>query len=318
MLDFGLAKVFGGEVAGSARSESPTITLEATATGVIMGTAAYMSPEQARGKPLDKRTDIWSFGCCLYEALSGRAVFLRETISDTTACRRATIGVTSSTLCRSNLVTNSPTTRSSSPLGKAVAVDEAIEFAMKIAEARENAHEQGIVHRDLKPANIKITPDGNVKVLDFGLAKAFIEDAPDADSSMSPTLTRDATRAGVILGTAAYMSPEQAKGKKVDKRADVWAFGAVVYEMVTGKRAFAAEDVSDTLAYVLAKEADWDALPVDISPTLRAFLTRCLEKDPKERVHDIADVRLAMQGAFETAAAPATDSTPSWKPPKAA
>ncbi len=209
-----------------------------------------MSPEQARGKPLDKRTDIWSFGCCLYEALSGRAVFLGETISDTTGCRRATISVTSSTLCRSNLVINSPTTRSSSPLGKAVAVDEAIELAMKIAEALENAHEQGIVHRDLKPANSKITPDGNVKVLDFGLAKAFIEDAPDADSSMSPTLTRDATRAGVILGTAAYMSPEQAKGKKVDKRADVWAFGAVVYEMLTGKRAFAAEDVSDTLAYV--------------------------------------------------------------------
>ena len=191
-----------------------------------------------------------------------------------------------------------------------IPVDEAIELAMKIAEALESAHEQGIVHRDLKPANIKITPDGIVKVLDFGLAKAFIEDAADADSSMSPTLTRDATRAGVILGTAAYMSPEQAKGKKLDKRADVWAFGAVVYEMLTGKRAFAAEDVSDTLAYVLAKEADWDALPVDMSPTLRAFLTRCLEKDPKERVHDIADVRLAMQGAFETAAPPAIDSTP--------
>ena len=127
---------------------------------------------------------------------------------------------------------------------------------------------------------------------------------------MSPTLTRDATRVGVILGTAAYMSPEQAKGKKVDKRADVWAFGAVVYEMLTGKRAFVGEDVSDTLAAVLRAEPEWDALPADLSPTLRTYLSRCLEKDPRRRVRDIGDVLLAMEGAFETKAAPQSAVSP--------
>ena len=189
-----------------------------------------------------------------------------------------------------------------------IPVAEAIEIAMKIAEALEEAHEQGIVHRDLKPANIMLTPDGKVKVLDFGLAKAFVEDAPDADSSMSPTLTRDATRVGVILGTAAYMSPEQAKGKPVDKRADVWAFGVVLYEMLTGKRAFAGEDVSDTLAFVLTKEPEWEALPAETPPVLRQALRVCLTKDPKRRVRDIADVRLAIDGAFEAAVVEATDA----------
>ena len=183
-----------------------------------------------------------------------------------------------------------------------IPLEEALDIATQMAEALEEAHEQGIVHRDLKPANVKQTEDGKIKVLDYGLAKVFQEEAPDADSSMSPTLTRDATRVGVILGTAAYMSPEQAKGKKVDKRADVWAFGVVLYEMLTGKRAFAGEDVSDTLAYVLSREPDWDALPAEISPTLRMFLTRCLEKDPKLRLPDIGVVRLALQGAFETTA----------------
>ena len=183
-----------------------------------------------------------------------------------------------------------------------IPLEEALDIATKIAEALEEAHEQGIVHRDLKPANVKQTEDGKIKVLDFGLAKAFVDDATEADSSMSPTLTRDATRVGVILGTAAYMSPEQAKGKRVDKRADVWAFGVVLYEMLTGKRAFAGEDVSDTLAYVLTKEPEWEALPANAPDSLRQGLRLCITKDSKQRARDIGDVRLAMKGAFETTA----------------
>ena len=181
-----------------------------------------------------------------------------------------------------------------------IPLEEALDIATKMAEALEEAHEQGIVHRDLKPANVKQTEDGKIKVLDYGLAKVFQEETPDADSSMSPTLTRDATRVGVILGTAAYMSPEQAKGKKVDKRADVWAFGVVLYEMLTGKRAFSGEDVSDTLAAVLRSEPDWDALPAETDGALRSILRLCLTKDVKLRVRDIGDVRLAMEGAFAT------------------
>ena len=186
-----------------------------------------------------------------------------------------------------------------------IPVEEAVEIAAKIAEALEEAHEHGIVHRDLKPANIKQTEDGKIKVLDFGLAKAFVDDATEADSSMSPTLTRDATRVGVILGTAAYMSPEQAKGKQVDKRADVWAFGVVLYEMLTGRRPFSGEDVSDTLAAVLRSEPEWDALPAEMRAALQNVLRLCLTKDVKLRVRDIGDVRLAMEGAFETEAATA-------------
>ncbi len=138
----------------------------------------------------------------------------------------------------------------------AIRLDEAIAIAKQIAEALEAAHDAGIIHRDLKPANVKVREDGTVKVLDFGLAKA-LEGEDEGSTSESPTMSAAATRAGVILGTAAYMSPEQAKGKQVDKRADVWAFGAVLYETLTGKRAFAAEDVSETLAYVLTKEPSW-------------------------------------------------------------
>ena len=169
-----------------------------------------------------------------------------------------------------------------------------------MAEGLEAAHEEGVIHRDLKPANAKVKYDGTVKILDFGLAKVFNEES-EGDSSESPTMTAAATRAGVIMGTAAYMSPEQARGKRVDRRADIWAFGVVVYEMLTGRRAFEAEDISLTLAEVMKSEPDWEALPGDLSPALRTYLTRCLEKDPKERVRDIGDVRLAMDGVFETA-----------------
>ncbi len=186
-----------------------------------------------------------------------------------------------------------------------VPLDEALPIAHQIAEALEAAHEQGIVHRDLKPANIKIRADGTVKVLDFGLAKP-VEPAVVASSqsaSMSPTITTPAmTQAGMILGTAAYMSPEQARGKTVDKRADIWAFGAVLYEMLTGRRAFEDEDVSLTLSKVLQRDPDLDALPSTVPARVKQTLRLCLRKDPKQRAGDIRDVRLALEGAFETPA----------------
>ena len=179
-----------------------------------------------------------------------------------------------------------------------IPLDEALPIAKQIAEALEAAHEAGVIHRDLKPANIKVREDGTVKVLDFGLAKA-LDPNPEGDPSQSPTLTAAATQMGVIMGTAAYMSPEQAKGKTVGRQADVWAFGAVLYEMLTGKRAFSGDGVSDTLAAVLRAEVDFEALPAD-TPRLRHVVQACLERDPKQRVHDVADVRLAMEGVFET------------------
>ena len=183
-----------------------------------------------------------------------------------------------------------------------ILLDEALPIAKQIAEALEAAHEAGVIHRDLKPANIKVREDGTVKVLDFGLAKAFQPDAT-GDPSQSPTLTAAATQMGVIMGTAAYMSPEQARGKPVDKRADIWAFGCVLYEMLTGQMAFHGEDVSLTLASVMKSDLNVKRLPDDIPPTVRTTLRRCLEKDPAERIRDIGDVQLAMRGAFETAAA---------------
>ena len=188
----------------------------------------------------------------------------------------------------------------------AIPVNEALPIAKQIAEALEAAHEQGIIHRDLKPANVKVRPDGTVKVLDFGLAKAMEPASAHGASaeqalSQAPTITTPAmTQAGMILGSAAYMSPEQAKGRTVDKRSDVWAFGAVLYEMLTGQRAFAGSDVSDVLASVLAREPDWTLLPKDLSPVLGTYIRRCLQKETKQRVPDIAAMRLALEGAFET------------------
>ncbi len=184
----------------------------------------------------------------------------------------------------------------------AIPVDEALPIAKQIAEALEAAHEQGIIHRDLKPANVKVRSDGTVKVLDFGLAKALEPTgAMSSEMSQAPTITTPAmTQAGMILGTAAYMSPEQAKGKTVDKRSDVWAFGAVLYEMLSGQRVFPGSDTSEVLAGVIKSEPDWDLLPLDTPSLLLMFLKQCLKKDAEQRVGDIRDVRLALEGAFET------------------
>jgi len=207
-----------------------------------------------------------------------------------------------------------------------IPVDEALPIARQIAEALEVAHDQGIVHRDLKPANVKVRDDGTVKVLDFGLAKALDSAAgARANATMSPTLSMHATQAGLILGTAAYMAPEQARGRPVDRRADIWAFGVIVFEMLAGRRAFEGDDISITLAAVLKDEVDWSALPADIPPHLRTLLRRCLQKDPQRRLPHIGLARIEIEegqsdalaasarGGPDSRPAIATPARPLWK-----
>src|SRR5262249_21076006 len=187
----------------------------------------------------------------------------------------------------------------------AMSVGDALPVARQIADALAAAHEQGIIHRDLKPANIKLRPDGTVKVLDFGLAKAMEPAAATASSgvSLSPTITSPAalTGVGMLLGTAAYMSPEQARGKVADRRADIWAFGAVLYEMLSGARAFAGDETTDTTPLVITKNPDGRALPAGTPAAIRTLIRRCLEKDRKRRLADIADARLEIEEAMNTA-----------------
>src|ERR1700730_9889668 len=198
-----------------------------------------------------------------------------------------------------------------------VPVEEALTIAKQIAEALEAAHEKSIIHRDLKPANVKLTPEGKVKVLDFGLAKAFAGDTSTEDMGNSPTLSMAATMQGVIVGTAAYMSPEQARGKAVDKRTDIWAFGCVLYELLTGKQTFHGEDVTEILAAVLKGEPDWQTLPRSTPTKIRDLLRRCLQKNRLQRLADAGSVRIEIEDALaapkDSGATQATRATRGWR-----
>jgi eukaryotic-like serine/threonine-protein kinase len=187
-----------------------------------------------------------------------------------------------------------------------IPVEEALHIAKQICDALEYAHERGIVHRDLKPANVKVTNDGAVKVLDFGLAKAIEEEPASQDISTSPTLSRMVTQAGVLLGTPAYMSPEQAKGKPVDRRTDIWAFGCVLYETLAGKHTFSGETSTDTLASVIKEDPDWTQLPPATPVRVRVVLQRCLQKDPKQRLRDIGDARISLEEVLAGAPEPSS------------
>jgi serine/threonine-protein kinase len=213
------------------------------------------------------------------------------------------------------------------PQGVPLQIDESLPIAKQIAEGLEYAHERGVIHRDLKPANVKVSPDGTVKILDLGLAKALDPQTPAPGvgaihESPLPTISAAATREGMILGTAAYMSPEQARGKTVDRRADIWAFGVVLYEMFTGQRLFGGETVSDTLAAVITKEPDWEALPASTSPGIRQLLRRCLTKDPRSRLQAIGDARIVIEetlsgagdvGAIHESPLPRPAPPPAWR-----
>ena len=198
-----------------------------------------------------------------------------------------------------------------------VPLAEALPIAQQIADALETAHERGIIHRDLKPANIKVSSDGVVKVLDFGLAKAISHADPDANPANSPTMALTGTQAGLILGTAGYMAPEQARGQPLDRRVDIWAFGVVLFEMLAGKQAFSGDTISDVLASVLKNDLDWTLLPKDLPAPVLNLLRRCLNPDRRNRLRDIGEARVAITDclAGKTAgvsAAATTTKRPGW------
>ncbi len=191
-----------------------------------------------------------------------------------------------------------------------LSIEESLSVMRQIGEALEAAHDKGIIHRDLKPANVKVTSDGKVKLLDFGLAKAIAEERSPTDLSHSPTLTREGTEHGVILGTASYMSPEQARGQVLDRKTDIWSFGCVLYEVLTGRKAFPGETVSDIIASILARDPDWDALPERTPVKIRDLLRRCLRREPHRRLHDIADARIEIEESLAEPAAVRVASRP--------